>query len=83
MTCKKTDLGGGVTEWSCSRGRRESSPPCETCKVHEHTTTCAFELRGSKAGQQCGRKLCGGCAVVVDGSARCPPHARMQRGAAP
>ena len=83
MTCKRTDLGCTVTAWSCARGQREQRPPCETCKVHEHTTTCAFELRGAMAGQQCGRKLCEKCAVTIDGSALCPPHARMLRKASP
>lgn len=72
------DLGGGVTVWSCSRAPREPLPLCEVCKIHEHTTTCSYRLRGAKLGQLCGRKLCASCAILVDGAAMCPPHGRLQ-----
>jgi hypothetical protein len=74
MTCKRTDLGGGFVHWSCSRKRAEPVPTCEVCKVHPQAIACRFELRGARAGQTCGRKICQRCAR---GTVLCPPHAKV------
>lgn len=64
MTCKRTDLGGGFSVTSCSRrGPAEPEPLCEACRAKPATLCCQFALRGAKAGQVCGTRLCSRCSV--------------------
>lgn len=77
MTCKRTQLAPGVVSWSCSRSRRDDGPPCVECKAKQQAISCGFELRGRLAGKRCDRRICGSCAVALDGVALCPAHARL------
>lgn len=80
MTCKRIELGAGAAVWSCSRGPRTPPPMCERCGAHPATLECGFELRGARAGQSCGKKLCRRCA---NGTVLCPPHAKLANGGRP
>lgn len=77
MTCKRVEIAPGVVSWSCSRGRSDEGPPCVECKSRPQAVSCGFELRGRLAGTRCERRVCGSCAVVIDGVALCPAHARF------
>lgn len=67
-----------LTLFVCRRGSDASR--CESNGCHERAVAaCVAELRGSKAGQTCGRRVCRGCAVTVDGKALCGVHARIAR----
>ncbi len=46
--------------------------PCSTLAVG----TCSFELRGSKAGQVCGKKTCGKHGEATSGQWLCAAHVR-------
>lgn len=76
MTCRRIDLGAGVTSWSC--GPRPALPACSSCSGPGAALTCQFELGGAKRGQCCGRVLCRNCAGQVEASqALCPPHRKL------
>ncbi len=81
MTCNVSQEGA-VTVFSCTRGAEGPRCVCEGCgrrSIH----SCGYQLGGRKAGQSCGRALCGSHGtefptVGPTGTARfCPPHARM------
>lgn len=72
----------GFTVFSCGRRPAEPEPLCDICRANPATLGCQFELRGAKAGQVCGKRLCRGCSVLVMpvppsmvATRVCPPHA--------
>jgi hypothetical protein len=77
VTIKKTEAVG-FTVWHCSRTPSRPKPPCDVCKLGDAVGTCAFELRGPKAGQCCGRKLCGVHATKRGDRFLCGAHAKFE-----
>ena len=67
----------GVDVFVC--GPRVERKPCSSCGLNA-VAACAAELRGSKAGQLCGRHLCRNCNEGSLSAALCGPHARIAKG---
>lgn len=73
MTCKREDLLGGVTVFSCSRGQRQTcgQPDCR----RPMTKLCDFKLKGKLEGKTCDRPLCDTHAQSVGPNLDyCPAH---------
>ena len=69
MGCTKIKVGT-VGVIVCTRGRYIAK--CQVCKKRPHTKLCDFP-RGD--GRTCDKKLCDGCAVVVNKEPDyCPEH---------
>jgi len=69
--------GPALTFFECG----ERVEACASGCGRRYVATCAFELKGKKQGQKCGRKLCDKCAHrrSVKGAeiALCGPHDRL------
>ena len=68
----------GIDIFTCSRGAAERKT-CSSCGGNA-IAACAAELRGTKAGQLCGRHLCKSCNEGNASAPLCGPHARLARG---
>lgn len=73
MGCEH-DRFGEVSVWTCGK----KAPPCSSCGATS-VGGCQAELRGAKAGQKCGRLLCGRCNEGTRQAPLCGPHARLAR----
>lgn len=64
----------------CRRGEGPTPAPVYCPCGMKATKACAFELRGPKAGQRCGKPLCQRCGLAAGAQERgglCAPHARL------
>jgi len=67
---------GDVQVWTCGNS---VAPPCASCGATS-VGSCQAELRGSKAGTNCGRHVCARCNDGTRQAPLCGPHARIARG---
>lgn len=67
----------GIDVFVC--GPRVERKVCSSCGSNA-VASCAAELRGTKAGQLCGRNLCRSCNEGNVSAPLCGPHARIARG---
>ena len=88
MKCTRTDLGGGVTLFSCEK--RSAAPLCSSCQGHPATRQCDAPVTRAGKPASCDRHLCDACAAEQpcpstsgregDTYDLCPAHARALAG---
>ncbi len=84
MKCEPIDMGGGVTGFVCSRGKRKQScsvPGCGNRMARE----CDYPIQRPGRTVTCDRALCVSCATKIgisregDSVDFCPPHVTVWR----